>query len=132
MTETTATTTGAVSSDAAVVDGINVDAVAAAVRACAGVSDLVGGRFGDVTSYLPGRRVAGVSVNAQVVRVQVRSRWGVPAGDLLSQITTMLTPVVHGRHVEVVVADVDDPSTLQSGPPLALGSGAEPDPAASL
>ena len=41
----------------AVIDGIEVDAVAAAVAGCAGVSALDGGPFGEVASYLPGRKV---------------------------------------------------------------------------
>ena len=43
----------------AVIDGIDIDAVAAAVRGCAGVAGLDGGQFGEVASYLPGRKVAG-------------------------------------------------------------------------
>ena len=47
---------------AAIVEGVDIDLVAKAVQARAGVSDLVDGPFGDATSYLPGRRVTGVSV----------------------------------------------------------------------
>jgi hypothetical protein len=108
------------SSVAAVIDGVNVDAVAAAVQACPGVSGLDGGRFGEVASYLPGRRVQGVAVREDSVTVQVRSRWGVPAADLLSQITAVLTPLTGGRRVEVVVADIDDPPALGSWLPSAL------------
>ena len=64
---------------AAVIDGMDVDAVAAAVRECAGVSGLDGGQHGEVTTYLPGRTVQGVVVGGGRVRVQVRSRWGVEA-----------------------------------------------------
>ena len=35
---------------AAVIDGVDVDAVAAAVLSCAGVAGLDGGRYGEVTS----------------------------------------------------------------------------------
>jgi hypothetical protein len=108
------------SSAAAVIDGVNVDAVAAAVQACPGVSRLDAGRFGDVASYLPGRRVQGVAVRTDSVTVQVRTRWGVPAADLLSQITAVLTPLIGGRRVEVVVADIDDPPPLGSCLPSAL------------
>src|SRR6476646_4122113 len=62
--------------ETAIVDGINVDAVASAVRAVPGVSDLAGGRFGDATSYLPGRRLTGGAVRADAVRISVRARWG--------------------------------------------------------
>jgi hypothetical protein len=108
------------SSAAAVIDGINVDAVAAAVQVCPGVSGLDAGRFGEVASYLPGRRVQGVAVRTDSVTVQVRSRWGVSAPDLLSQITAALTPLIGGRRVEVVVADIDEPPALEGWLPSAL------------
>ena len=127
------------SSVAAVIDGVNVDAVAAAVQACPGVSGLDGGRFGEVASYLPGRRVQGVAVRKDSVTAQVRTRWAVPAADLLSQITAVLTPLIGGRRVEVVVADIDDPppagSCLPSAPeapagvPLPGAPGGPPAPA---
>ncbi len=93
----------------AVVNGIDIDAVAAAVRACPGVADLTGGRLGDVASYLPGRRVSGVLVETSLLTVQVRSHWGVPADALLSQIELALLLLRHGRPLHVVVADIDDP-----------------------
>jgi hypothetical protein len=93
----------------AVIDGVDVDAVAAAVRACAGVAELDGGRFGEVASYLPGRKVPGVVVSDRRVLVQVRSRWGIPAPELAALITTVLAPLIRGYPVDVVVADIDDP-----------------------
>jgi hypothetical protein len=99
---------------AAVVDG---DAVAAAVESCAGVSALVGGRFGEVVTYLPGRKVAGVLVRGGRVEVQVRSRWGVPAADLAALISVILVPLTGHRPVDVVIADIDDPPGTPSFPP---------------
>ena len=94
---------------AAVIDGVDVDAVAAAVRDCAGVSGLDGGQYGEVATYLPGRTVPGVVVGGGRVRVQVRSRWGVEAPLLAARITAGLGPLT-GRHpVDVVIADIDDP-----------------------
>jgi hypothetical protein len=92
-----------------VVDGVDVDAVAAAVRACAGVAELDGGRFGEVASYLPGRKVPGVVVSEGRVLVQVRSRWGIAAPELAALITTALVPLTRGKPVDVVIADIDDP-----------------------
>jgi hypothetical protein len=94
---------------AAVIDGVNVDAVAAAVAGCAGVAGLDSGQFGEVASYLPGRQVPGVVVRPDSVLVQVRSRWGVRAADLLAQITAAVTPAAAGRRVVVVIGDIDDP-----------------------
>jgi len=96
----------------AVIDGVDVDAVAAAVRGCAGVSALTGGPFGEIVTYLPGRRVAGVLVRGGRVKVQVRSRWGVPAADLAALISVILVPLTGHRPVDVVIADIDDPPGL--------------------
>jgi hypothetical protein len=90
------------------VDGINVDAVAAAVRGCSGVDDLVSGDWGGVVSYLPGRQVPGVRVTDDHLVISVRSRWAVPAADLASQIRRALAPLVGPRRIDVVVADVAD------------------------
>jgi len=93
----------------AVIDGIDVDAVAAAVRGCPGVSGLDSGQFSEVASYLPGRKVEGIVVRDGRVRVQIRSRWAVPAPALAAQITAMLAPLTGNRPVDVVIADIDDP-----------------------
>jgi hypothetical protein len=86
-----------------------VDTIAAAVLGCAGVSGLDAGRFGEVASYLPGRRVPGVAADAGRVRVRVRSAWGVPAADLAARITAAVTPLAGTRPVDVTIGDVDDP-----------------------
>jgi hypothetical protein len=93
----------------AIVYGIDVDAVAAAVRACPGVSDLHGGRYGEVTTYLPGRVVRGVVVESGRIRVQVRSEWGTEAPKLAAAITAALAPLTGNLPVDVAIADIDDP-----------------------
>jgi hypothetical protein len=109
----------------AVIDGIDVDAVAAAVRACSGVSGLDGGPFSGVASYLPGRKVEGIVVRDGRVIVQVRSRWAVPAPELAAVITAMLAPLTGNRPVDLVIADIDDP-------PGAPTPGAPPGPGLPL
>jgi hypothetical protein len=112
----------------AVVDGVDVAAVAAAVAGCTGVAALDGGPFGEVATYLPGRRVAGVAVCNGRVTVQVRSRWGIPAADLAALITAVLTPLVGHRPVDVSISDIDDPPpALPLGVPAGNGP-SWPDP----
>jgi hypothetical protein len=94
-----------------VIDGIDVDAVAATVLGCAGVAGLDGGRFGEMASYLPGRTVEGVVVSDGRVKVQIRTRWAVPVPELAALIRTILMPVTGHRPVDVVIADIDDPPT---------------------
>jgi hypothetical protein len=113
-------------------DGIEIDAIAAIVRGCAGVSALDGGRFGEVASYLPGRTVPGVAVDDSRIRVQVRSTWGVPAADVAAMITAALAPLAGPRPVDVAIADIDDPPAAQ---PAAVAAGAVspwPDPVPPL
>jgi hypothetical protein len=90
----------------AVVNGVDVDAVAAAVESCPGVEQLRGGPPQWTATYLPGRRVEGVRTERRIVVVQVRARWGVPAADLAAQIRGAIAPLAAGRRIEIVLADV--------------------------
>ncbi len=92
------------------VDGVDVDAAAAAVRSCSAVDDLVTGTgpAGGVVTYLPGRQVAGVQVRPGWLKVAVRGRWGIPVPELARQVRAVLLPVAGPRRVEVVVADLTD------------------------
>ena len=90
----------------AVIDGVDLDAVAAAARGCAAVDDLCPGSWGGVVSYLPGREVAGVRVTHDHVVISVRGRWGVPVIELAGQVRAAITGLVGPRRVNVVVADL--------------------------
>lgn len=113
---------------AGLIDGVDVDAVAAAVQSCPGVSALDGGRFGQVASYLPGRVVQGVAVDNGRVRVQVRSQWGVRVSDLAALITSALAPLAGSFPVDVAVADIDDPPADSGLPPAVPGISSVPQP----
>ena len=114
----------------ALVDGVDVDAVARAVRACAGVADLYSGRFGEIGSYLPGRRVGGVQVDDTSVTVHIRARWGYGVRDLFTQINATTVSLRNGCRLNLVVDDIDDGLTASGAtaaaavnavaPPLAL------------
>ena len=95
----------------AVVDGIDVDAVVAAARGCAGVDELASGSWGGVVSYLPGRQVPGVRVTSDHVVISVRGKWGVPAARIARQVRAAVTKLVTPRRVDLVLADVGDPRT---------------------
>jgi hypothetical protein len=104
----------------ALFDSTEIDAVAAIVRGCAGVSALDSGPFGEVASYLPGRIVPGVAVDDSRIRVQVRSEWGVPATDVAAQITAAVAHLAGPRPVDVTIADIDDPPAAQ---PIGVADG---------
>ena len=112
----------------AVIDGIDIDAVAAAVRGCAGVAGLDGGQFGEVASYLPGRKVEGIVVSGGRVTVQIRSQWAVPVPELAALIRAVLAPLTGHRPVDVVIADIRSSrhaATPRAGPspPVPCGPG---------
>lgn len=97
------------------VDGVDVDLVAAAVRGCPAVAGLVGGPPYGAATYLPGRRIDGITVTAGTVMIQVRSRWE-PATELAAQIRRaagVLTPL---HQIDVVVADIEDPPPVRVSP----------------
>ncbi|MFI7545830.1 hypothetical protein [Actinoplanes sp. NPDC049599] len=96
----------------AVVDGVDVDLVAAAVCGCPAVADLVGGPPSGASTYLPGRRIDGITVTAGTVLIQVRSRWE-PATELAAQIRTAASAVAPLHRVDVVVADIEDPPPIR-------------------
>ncbi|SDQ85650.1 hypothetical protein [Quadrisphaera sp. DSM 44207] len=103
------------------------DAVAAAVRACPAVADLHSGGLRQVATYLPGRRVAGVRVDGEgPVEVAVVAAWGVPAAVVAGQVRAAVAPLVGGRPVDVLVADVrlpaEEAASAAAGP-AALPSG---------
>lgn len=100
----------------AIVDGVDVDAVAAAVRGCAGVEDLCSGPWGGVVCYLPRRQVPGIRVASDHVAVSVRSRWDVRAAELARQVRGALAPLTGARRIDVVIADVADPAPTAAEP----------------
>ncbi|MEH1127885.1 hypothetical protein [Micromonospora sp. CPCC 206061] len=111
----------------AVVDGVDVDAVATAVRGCPGVLDLYGGPPQLIATYLPGRRVEGVRVDRWAVAVQVRARWGAAVSDLSAQIRAALRPLAGGRRIDIVWADVADPPPLSAAPATTSGARSAPE-----
>jgi len=94
----------------AVVDGVDLDAVATAVRACSAVADLyTGPRADSVATYLPGRTISGLKLASDAVTIQVRSLWDVPAVRVAGQIRPAVRPYVGRRRIDVVIADLTPP-----------------------
>lgn len=106
---------------------VDIDSVAAAVRACPAVDDLAGGRLASVVTYLPGRQVGGLRVEPGRVTVQVRAVWNLPIAEVAAQIRSALAPLVGTRTIDVELADVADPapSTTVVSPQLPAGGSVE-------
>jgi hypothetical protein len=102
------------SAQPALVDGVDVDAVAAAVRGCPAVDDLDGGRLGEVATYLPGRRVAGVRISEDRIELHVRGVWDQPVARIAEQIRVVLASLSAGRAIDVVLTDVAEPGQAKA------------------
>lgn len=92
------------------------DLVAAAARGVPGVADLHTGAFGEVATYLPGRRVDGVRLRDDVTEVHLVLRWGAPVLATADAVRATIVALVPGR-VDVAVQDVVDPDA-GLGPPV--------------
>lgn len=88
------------------------DVIATAVLGTPGVHALHPGAFGEVATYLPGRRVTGVRVLDDGCEVHITLSWGAPVVDTSAAVRVALRPLTTGT-VDVVVEDVADPG----GPP---------------
>lgn len=84
------------------------DRVAAAVLEVPGVSGLHGGVLGEVATYLPGRRVAGVRLTDEATDVHVVLAWGAPVAATADAVRATVRGVVPGA-VHVTVEDVAGP-----------------------
>lgn len=81
------------------------DTVAAAVLGVPGVVALHGGTFGEVGTYLPGRKVDGVRIRDDVTEVHVVLTWGVDVRETAGAVRSAVQPLT-GTPVDVCVEDV--------------------------
>lgn len=97
----------------------DVDAIALAVAACPLVAGLHSGVYGEVATYLPGRRVQGVRVTAVGVEIHVVGRYPATMTQIAAQVRDATATVTNVRPIDVTIEDV-----VQLGEPV-------PDAAAS-
>ncbi|MGV8973461.1 MAG: hypothetical protein ACOH10_14150 [Rhodoglobus sp.] len=81
------------------------DQVAAAVRAIPGVVGLHTGTFGEVATYLAGRRVDGVQLRPDGCAVHLVLAWGAPVLATADLVRAAVAPLV-GARVDVSIEDV--------------------------
>ncbi|MGU3432961.1 Asp23/Gls24 family envelope stress response protein [Actinomycetes bacterium M1A6_2h] len=87
------------------------DAIAAATLAVDGVAALHGGMFGEVGTYLPGRRVDGVRVDASGVDVHVSVTPGASVPKTARAVKQAVADGMGSTPVTVTVEDVLPTST---------------------
>jgi hypothetical protein len=94
------------------VDGVDVDALAAAVRACPAVADLSGGLLGSAGTYLPGRRVPGIVIRSvdgvTEVDVRVVARYGPTMATVADQVHSVAAATAPATAISVFIDDIDD------------------------
>jgi hypothetical protein len=91
------------------VEGIDVDALAAAISACPSVARLGSGRSGAIATYLPGRRVTGVRLAADRIAVEVVARWQFPIATVANDVRQVGAAIAPGRRVDVTITDIEVP-----------------------
>jgi uncharacterized alkaline shock family protein YloU len=85
------------------------DRIAAAVTSCPDVAGLTQVPGMPVATYLPGRTVSGVAVRPAEVEICVVARYGPPLPQVAAQVRQAVEPLVPGRVVDVVIADITAP-----------------------
>ena len=83
----------------------SIDEIAAAVLAVPGVSDLHAGMFGEVATYLPGRRVAGIRIQPDLTEVHLTVAFGSPVRETAEAVRRAVAELV-STPVHVTVEDV--------------------------
>ena len=86
------------------------EVIAAAVLATQGVEALHPGAFGEVATYLPGRRVVGVRLRDPGCEVHVTLAWGAPVLATSDSVRAAVAALGTGGPIDVVVEDVADPT----------------------
>ena len=86
------------------------EAVASAVLAVPGVNALHAGVFGEVATYLPGRRVNGVRLSDEACEVHVVLDWGTPVLHTADAVRVAVERLVDGP-VHVTVQDIARPDS---------------------
>lgn len=104
LSPTTTATAGLVSPACEV--ALEAEAVAATVRGCPSVVDLSAGSFGEVATYLPGRRVVGVRMIGDRLDIHLVARYGVPIPVLAAEVRAALARLARGRAVDIRVEDL--------------------------
>jgi uncharacterized alkaline shock family protein YloU len=96
----------------------DLEAVAAAALGSPLIAGLSGGRFGEVATYLPGRRVVGVRETGGTVEVHVVARWDTSLPEVADAVRAAVAPYARDRPVAVFVEDIevpDDPGRAAVG-----------------
>lgn len=88
----------------------DIEKVAAAAMGCPLIAGLTGGRFGEVATYRPGRRILGVREVDGTIEVHVVARWGLALPYVAGVVRVAVAPHAGGMPVAVFVDDIEVPA----------------------
>ncbi len=94
-----------------IVEGIDVDALHDAVLAYPGVAGLGSRLPGALATYLPGRRVMGIRVSADLIELEVRTRSDAAALQVGAALQADLKQQAAGRRIDVTIVDIELPES---------------------
>jgi uncharacterized alkaline shock family protein YloU len=87
------------------------DTIAAAVLAVPGVADLHPGMFGEVGTYLAGRRVPGIRITDNSVEVHLTVAFDAPVRETAAAVRSAVAAMMPGATVNVTVEDMMAPTS---------------------
>lgn len=91
-------------------DEIDAAVLATAVTALPQVAALHSGRFGEIATLLPGRRVPGVRVRPEEITIGVTGRYPATAAEIATAVRAAVGPA--DRPVHVTIADIAPPAAI--------------------
>jgi hypothetical protein len=98
---------------------IDADRIATAVQASRHIAGLDSGRYGEIATYLPGRRVSGVRIRPESVTIGVIGRYPATATEITAWVRAAVGPLDRPLHVHIGDVHIGD---------TAIPGGRAPDP----
>ena len=87
---------------------IDADRIATAVQAARNISGLDGGRYGEIATYLPGRRVNGIRIRPESVTIGVIGRYPATATEIDACVRAAVGPLDRPLHVHINDLHIND------------------------
>ena len=88
---------------------VDVEAVAERAVRCRSVARISTGPFGEVATYLAGRRVPGVRLSNGRLEIHVVACWGAEVPELAGEVRKAVRPIAGTVPIDVHVDDIDVP-----------------------
>ncbi len=87
---------------------IDADRLATAVQAARHIAGLDGGGYGEIATYLPGRRINGVRIRPESVTIGVIGRYPATATDIDACVRAAVGPLDRPLHVHINDLHISD------------------------